>query len=56
MPFCFRPCHDAPDALGKAIDKMTMEIGHGRQHKAYVDNLDKPLEDMLTSRRNQSTT
>src|SRR5437870_2620290 len=27
------------DALEAAIDKMTMEIHHGRHHKAYVDNL-----------------
>src|SRR5438874_3427045 len=33
-----------PDALEKAIDKMTMEIHHGRHHKAYVDNLNKALE------------
>jgi len=33
-----------PDALEKAIDKMTMEIHHGRHHKTYVDNLNKALE------------
>ena len=32
------------DALEKAIDKMTMEIHHGRHHKAYVDNLNAALE------------
>ncbi len=46
------------DALEAAIDKMTMEIHHGRHHKAYVDNLNaalagnaeleaKPLEQLL---------
>src|SRR5262249_50417498 len=25
-------------------DQMTMEIHHGRHHKAYVDNLNKALE------------
>jgi Fe-Mn family superoxide dismutase len=41
-----------------AIDKMTMEIHHGKHHKAYVDNLNaalaghadlelKPLEQLL---------
>jgi Fe-Mn family superoxide dismutase len=34
----------APDALEPYIDKMTMEIHHGRHHKAYVDNLNKALE------------
>ncbi|MCX7700936.1 MAG: superoxide dismutase, partial [Gemmataceae bacterium] len=32
------------DALEPIIDKMTMEIHHGRHHKAYVDNLNKALE------------
>ncbi len=31
------------DALEPAIDKMTMEIHHGRHHKAYVDNLNAAL-------------
>jgi Fe-Mn family superoxide dismutase len=46
------------DALEKAIDKMTMEIHHGKHHKAYVDNLNaalagnaaleaKPIEQLL---------
>ena len=29
----------APDALEPSIDKTTMEIHHGRHHKAYVDKL-----------------
>jgi Fe-Mn family superoxide dismutase len=33
----------APDALEPSIDKMTMEIHHGRHHKAYVDNLNKAI-------------
>ena len=33
-----------PDALEPSIDKMTMEIHHGRHHKAYVDNLNAALE------------
>jgi Fe-Mn family superoxide dismutase len=32
------------DALESAIDKMTMEIHHGKHHKAYVDNLNAALE------------
>jgi Fe-Mn family superoxide dismutase len=32
------------DALEPHIDKLTMEIHHGRHHKAYVDNLNKALE------------
>jgi Fe-Mn family superoxide dismutase len=31
------------DALEKAIDKMTMEIHHGKHHKAYVDNLNAAI-------------
>jgi len=31
------------DALEPHIDKLTMEIHHGRHHKAYVDNLNKAL-------------
>ena len=34
----------APDALEAAIDKMTMEIHHGKHHNAYVTNLNKALE------------
>jgi superoxide dismutase, Fe-Mn family len=34
----------AADALEPHIDKMTMEIHHGRHHKTYVDNLNKALE------------
>jgi Fe-Mn family superoxide dismutase len=32
------------DALEAAIDKMTMEIHHGRHHKAYVDGLNTALQ------------
>jgi Fe-Mn family superoxide dismutase len=31
------------DALEPSIDRLTMEIHHGRHHKAYVDNLNKAL-------------
>ena len=31
-------------ALEPHIDALTMEIHHGRHHKAYVDNLNKALE------------
>jgi len=31
------------DALEPHIDKMTMEIHHGKHHKAYVDNMNKEL-------------
>ncbi|MBX9679578.1 MAG: superoxide dismutase [Gemmataceae bacterium] len=34
----------AANALEPTIDAMTMEIHHGRHHKAYVDNLNKALE------------
>src|ERR1700704_6625656 len=32
------------DALEPHIDKMTMEIHHGKHHNAYVTNLNKALE------------
>lgn len=34
----------AKDALEPHIDAETMEIHHGRHHKAYVDNLNKAIE------------
>lgn len=42
----------ATDALEPHIDKETMEIHHGRHHKAYVDNLNKAIEG--TEAANQS--
>ncbi len=40
----FPPLPYAPDFLEPAIDKMTMEIHHGKHHNAYVTNLNKALE------------
>lgn len=37
------PLPYAHDALEPHIDKATMEIHHGRHHKAYVDNLNKAI-------------
>jgi superoxide dismutase, Fe-Mn family len=37
LPYAF-------DALEPYIDKMTMEIHHGKHHNAYVTNLNKALE------------
>jgi superoxide dismutase, Fe-Mn family len=58
MPFTLPTLPYAPEALEPYIDKMTMEIHHGRHHKAYVDNLNaalanhaalqsKPIEQLL---------
>ncbi|SRR5579884_2491112 len=44
MAYTLPPLPYPADALEKAIDKMTMEIHHGRHHKAYVDNLNAALE------------
>jgi Fe-Mn family superoxide dismutase len=44
MAFTLPPLPYPADALEPSIDKMTMEIHHGRHHKAYVDNLNKALE------------
>ncbi|MGE5326879.1 MAG: superoxide dismutase [Deltaproteobacteria bacterium] len=44
MPFSLPALPYAPDALEPHIDKMTMEIHHGKHHGAYVTNLNKALE------------
>ncbi len=44
MAFALPPLPYAPDALEPHIDKMTMEIHHGKHHNAYVTNLNKALE------------
>jgi len=44
MPFTVPPLPYAFDALEPHIDKMTMEIHHGKHHNAYVTNLNKALE------------
>ena len=44
MPFTLPNLPYAPDALEPTIDKMTMEIHHGKHHAAYVANLNKALE------------
>ncbi len=44
MPFSLPQLPYATDALEPHIDKMTMEIHHGKHHNAYVTNLNKALE------------
>ena len=44
MPFTLPPLPYAPEALEPNIDRMTMEIHHGKHHNAYVTNLNKALE------------
>jgi Fe-Mn family superoxide dismutase len=44
MPFTLPALPYAHDALEPHIDKMTMEIHHGKHHAAYVANLNKALE------------
>jgi Fe-Mn family superoxide dismutase len=44
MPFTLPPLPYAPDALEPHIDKMTMEIHHGKHHAAYVNNLNDALK------------
>ncbi|HTU21032.1 MAG TPA: superoxide dismutase [Gemmataceae bacterium] len=44
MAFTLPPLPYPADALEAAIDKMTMEIHHGKHHKGYVDNLNAALE------------
>ena len=40
------------DGLEPHIDKMTMEIHHGKHHKAYVDNLNKALVELKSTADN----
>jgi Fe-Mn family superoxide dismutase len=44
MPFTLPPLPFPSGALEPNIDKMTMEIHHGKHHAAYVNNLNKALE------------
>jgi Fe-Mn family superoxide dismutase len=44
MPFTLPALPYASDALEATIDKMTMEIHHGKHHNAYITNLNKALE------------
>ena len=44
MPFTLPPLPYSTDALEPHIDKLTMEIHHGKHHNAYVTNLNKALE------------
>ena len=44
MPFSLPSLPYAFDALEPHIDKMTMEIHHGKHHNTYVTNLNKALE------------
>lgn len=42
----------AYDALEPHIDKTTMEIHHGKHHKAYVENLNKALTELKSAADN----
>lgn len=44
MAFTLPPLPYPSDALEPHIDKMTMEIHHGKHHNTYVTNLNKALE------------
>ena len=44
MPFTLPELPYANDALEPYIDKLTMEIHHGKHHAAYIANLNKALE------------
>ncbi len=42
-PFVLDPLPYAADALEPVIDRETMELHHGRHHRAYVDNLNRAV-------------
>ena len=44
MPFTLPNLSYAHDALEPFVDKMTMEIHHGKHHAAYVTNLNKAVD------------
>lgn len=44
MPFTLPSLPYSPDALEPHMDKLTVEIHHGKHHAAYVTNLNKALE------------
>jgi len=44
MPFTLPTLPYPTDALEPSIDKMTMEIHHGKHHAGYVTNLNKAVE------------
>jgi Fe-Mn family superoxide dismutase len=44
MPFTLPPLPFPANALEPHIDKLTMEIHHDKHHAAYVNNLNKALE------------
>jgi Fe-Mn family superoxide dismutase len=44
LPFTLPNLPYAADALEPYIDKMTMEVHHGKHHATYVANLNKTLE------------
>ena len=44
MPFTLADLPYAIDALEPYIDKMTMEIHHGKHHAAYVTNFNKAID------------
>jgi superoxide dismutase, Fe-Mn family len=44
MPFTLPELQYPTDALEPFVDKMTMEIHHGKHHGTYVTNLNKALE------------
>jgi Fe-Mn family superoxide dismutase len=59
MAFTLPPLPYAADALEPYIDKMTMEIHHGRHHNAYVTNLNnavagKPEENLSIEEINKN--
>ena len=44
-PFSLPPLPYAPDANEPSIDRMTMEIHHGRHHAAFIGNLNAAAKD-----------
>lgn len=51
-PFKLAPLPYDAAALEPHIDKLTMEIHHGKHHKAYVDNLNKAVAGTVMAQLN----
>ncbi len=50
MPFTLPALPYAPDALAPSIEQITMEVHHGKHHKAYIDKLNAEVLEKKTEK------